>query len=259
FKAWFGGHGDCQTEGVDFCEIWSPVVQWSTVHAMMVLSTKSGFCSAQADIITAFVHANLNPNEHIFIHQSAEFQCGQDLVLSLNHSVYGFFQAPRYFFQHLKLDPCLFVGKAVISLCYVDNILFYAPEDKQIDDTIHLLKQDRMMTRKESSAEGFLGVDVKSLGTPSAPHLLLIQAGLTKCIVEALGLYSSFSSVAPTPAETSLLPKDSLGVQATRTFNYVAVVGMLLNLCGHTHPDIAFTVHPCASYTFCPTWHLSWP
>eukprot|EP00804_Cyclotella_cryptica_P021031 CCRYP_019782-RA/>CCRYP_019782-RA protein AED:0.38 eAED:0.38 QI:0/-1/0/1/-1/1/1/0/106 len=106
------------------------------------------------------------------------------------------------------------------------------------------------MIRKEGSAKGFLGVDVKSLGTPSAPRLLLTQTGLTKCVMEALGLCSSFSTVAATPAETSPLPKDSLGVPATGSFNYAAVVGMLLYLSGHTCPDIAFAVHQCTRYTF---------
>eukprot|EP00804_Cyclotella_cryptica_P022731 CCRYP_012515-RA/>CCRYP_012515-RA protein AED:0.49 eAED:0.49 QI:0/0/0/1/0/0/2/0/107 len=47
------------------------------------------------------------------------------------------------------------------------------------------------MIRKEGSAEGFLGVDVKSLGSASAPRLHLTQAGLAKRIVDALGLCST--------------------------------------------------------------------
>jgi hypothetical protein len=50
FKAHFCVRGDCQIEGVDFWETWAHVVQWSTVRTMMVLSTKLGLKSAQADI-----------------------------------------------------------------------------------------------------------------------------------------------------------------------------------------------------------------
>eukprot|EP00804_Cyclotella_cryptica_P013417 CCRYP_005165-RG/>CCRYP_005165-RG protein AED:0.32 eAED:0.32 QI:0/-1/0/1/-1/1/1/0/434 len=232
---------------------------------MMVLSTKLGLRTAQADVTAAFVHAELDPDEHIFVHQPPGFRRGNDLVLSLNRSVYGLCQAPRYFLQHLKrhmekhglqqssLDPCLFVGKSVIALCYVDDILFYARTDDAIDSLISKLKRDGLMIRKEGSAEGFLGVDVKSLGSASAPRLHLTQAGLAKRIVDALGLCSSFSTAISTPAEISPLPKDLSGVPASGTFNYAAVVGMLLYLCGHTRPDIAFAVHQCARYTFCPT------
>ena len=265
FKARFCVRGDMQTEGVDFFETWSPVVQWSTVRTVMVLSTKLGLRTAQADVTAAFVHAALDPDEHIFVHQPPGFRRGNDLVLSLNRSVYGLRQAPRYFFQHLKrhmekhglqqsnLDPCLFVRKSVIALCYVDDILFYARTNDEIDSLISKLKRDGLMIRKEGSAEGFLGVDVKSLDSTSAPRLHLTQAGLAKRIVDALGLCSSFSTAISTPAEISPLPKDLSGVPASGTFNYAAVVGMLLYLCGHTRPDIAFAVHQCARYTFCPT------
>ena len=53
----------------------------------------------------------------------------------------------------------------VIALCYVDDILFYASHAEDIDAIISLLKKDGIMIRKEGSAEGFLGVYVKSLGT----------------------------------------------------------------------------------------------
>jgi hypothetical protein len=120
FKARFCVRGDKQKAGIDFWETWSPVVQWSTVRTMMILSTKLGLCTAQADITAAFVHANLKPGEQIFVHQPPGFNRGGDMVLALNCSVYGLKQAPRYFWKHLtsKLegcglvqsdkDPCLF-------------------------------------------------------------------------------------------------------------------------------------------------------
>ena len=49
------------------------------------------------------------------------------------------------------------------------------------------------------------------------------------------------------------LPKDADGNPASGSFNYTAVVGMLLYLSGHSRPDIAFAVHQYARYTFKPT------
>jgi hypothetical protein len=262
FKARFCVRGDCQTEGVDFWETWSPVVQWSTVRTMMMLSTKLGLQSAQADITGAFVHAELMPGEQVFVQQPKGFSRGDDLVLSLNKTVYGLRQAPRYFFKHLKeriekcglrqsnKDPCLFIGSKVIAVVYVDDILFYARDDNDISAVIAQLKDDHgVAIRREGNAEGFLGVDIKPLNG----KLVLTQAGLTKRIVEALGLCSSYSTAIGTPAETSPLPKDVNGDPPSATFNYAAVVGMLLYLSGHSRPDIAFAVHQCARYTFNPT------
>jgi hypothetical protein len=90
-------------------------------------------------------------------------------------------------------------------------------------------------------------VDIKPLENQgSQRRLLLTQTGLTKRIVEALGLCSSNFTAIGTPVETSPLPKDANGEPAVGSFNYAAVVGMLLYLSGHTRPDIAFAVHQCA-------------
>ena len=87
----------------------------------------------------------------------------------------------------------------------------------------------------------------------TSPTITLTQEGLTKRIIESLGLCTSFSSRLDTPAETSALPKDVGGAPASGSFNYAAVVGMLLYLTGHSRPECAFAVHQCAHYTFCPT------
>ena len=102
--------------------------------------------------------------------------------------------------------------------------------------------------RKEGSAEGFLGVDVardNSLTT-------LTQVGLTKRIIEALGLDPDMSRRVSVPADPKALGRDLNGEPAHGNFNYASVVGMLLYLCGHSRPDLAFAVHQCARYSFEP-------
>ncbi|KAL7479878.1 hypothetical protein ACHAW6_005599 [Cyclotella cf. meneghiniana] len=89
FKAWFCVCGDPQTEDL-------------VSSTIRVLFIKLSLCSAQADVMAAFVHAELGPEEQVFVHWPTGFQCGQDSILSLNCFVYGLHQAPCYFFQHLK-------------------------------------------------------------------------------------------------------------------------------------------------------------
>ena len=61
----------------------------------------------------------------------------------------------------------------------------------------------------------------------------MTQTGLSKRVVEALGLCSKFSTAISSPAEASPLPKDVDGTPATENFNYTAIVGMMLYLSGH--------------------------
>jgi hypothetical protein len=203
----------------------------------------------------------------VYIHQPRGFKVdpkdGHEYVLKLKKALYGLRQAPRHFFNYLsehlekhgvkqsKCDPCLFIGKSVIVIVYVDDLLLYARDERQIDDLIAKLKEDKIWIRKEGSTEGFLGVDISP--TSSNGAFTLTQAGLTTRVIEALGLHAEWTGSKETPADVTALPKDQNGTPADPLVPYASVVGMLLYLSGHTRPDIAFAVHQCARYTFKPT------
>lgn len=259
-KARFCVRGDLQQAGRDFFETWSPLVQWSTVQLMLVLSTLWGMHSAQCDITAAFVHSDLKPNEHIYIHQPRGFvRGGSDYVLKLNKTLYGMRQSPKYFFDYLEghlrdyglrsssFDPCLFLSKDLIVLCYCDDILLYSKDKAEFDKFTSAMKSKGIRLRMEGSAEGFLGIDIKKEDN----QITLSQSGLAKRIVEALGLDSKLSSAVDTPAEASPLPQDKDGALAHGNFNYASVVGMCLYLT-RSRPDLSFAVHQCARYTFAP-------
>mmetsp|Transcript_13035 Transcript_13035/g.30840 ORF Transcript_13035/g.30840 Transcript_13035/m.30840 type:complete len:480 (-) Transcript_13035:352-1791(-) len=262
FKARFVVRGDCQTEGVDFFQTWAPVAQWTTVRTMMVLASKLQLKSAQCDITAAFVHATLPPEEEIYVAQPRGLQRGHNLVLRLNKSLYGLKQAPRHFFSYLgdrlqdygltpsEHDPCLFLSRDLIVVVYVDDLLVYSRHDSCIDDFVSKMKDAQVDIRREGSAEGFLGVDVSRVGTKTT----LTQRGLTERVIAALGLDPEMSNKVDTPALSgTALGRDVDGEPAHGNFNYASVVGMLLYLCGHSRPDIAFAVHQCARYSFAPT------
>jgi hypothetical protein len=267
FKARFCARGDRQKEGIDYFETWSPVVQWQTVRLMMVFSSILGLKSSQADITAAFVHATLPADEHVYIHQPRGFKVdmndGHEYVLKLKKSLYGLKQAPRHFFQYLtkhlqkhglrqsNCDPCLFISNDIIVIVYVDDLLLYARDDSTIDSLISKLKKDDIWIRKEESTEGYLGVDISDCSSDGS--FTLTQSGLTKRVIEALGLHADWTGSKETPADVTALPKDTNGTPADPLVQYSSVVGMLLYLSGHTRPDIAFAVHQCARYTFQPT------
>eukprot|EP00956_Cyclotella_meneghiniana_P026151 scaffold55881_cov77-Cyclotella_meneghiniana.AAC.1 len=228
FKAHFCARdGDRQVEGIDYFETWSPVAQWVTVRLMMILSVVLRLKTAQADITTAFVHAELPPEEQVFIHQPCGFKvhCDEgELYLSSN-------------LEELRLvksnfDPCLFIGTKVIVVVYVDDCLLYAKEDRHIEDLLVQLRERKVQINREGSAEGFLGVNVSY---SPADSVTLTQEGLTKRIITTLGLDSFYSRSTDTPAEVGPLPKDADGTPADPLYNYA--------------------IHQCARYTFKPTSH----
>ncbi len=96
-------------------------------------------------------------------------------------------------------------------------------------------------------AEGYIGVDIQWNGQQTTFN----QVGLTKQIIDAFDLNSTYSTAVATPAEKSALGRDIDGPPASGQMNYDTVMEMLLYL-WHSHPDISFATHQSAHYTFAP-------
>jgi hypothetical protein len=110
-----------------------------------------------------------------------------------------------------NLDPCLFVSKTLIMIIYLDDILIYGRSTDKIDNLIKCLKKDDIALNKEGMAEGYLGVDIQQDGD----IISLLQEGLTKWIITALGLDSKYSTPMNTPAEMAALGHDIDGKEAS--------------------------------------------
>ena len=103
------------------------------------------------------------------------------------------------------------------------------------------MKTEDVALHKEGTAEGYLGMDIQQDGDT----VTFTQVGLTKRIIDALGLDSKYTTAAATPADKAALGKDVDGPPASGQINYASVTGILLYL-GHSRPDIAFATHQCA-------------
>ncbi len=85
-----------------------------------------------------------------------------------------------------------------------------------------------MDLEQEDDASGFLGVTLECY--ESTGLMEMRQTGLTDYIIEALGLCDGMVKGKFTPSEARPLVKDKDGEEASGTFSYSSVVGMLLYL-----------------------------
>jgi hypothetical protein len=271
-KARFCARGDRQIEGVDYFDTFAPVVSWTTVRLMLILSAILDLHTRQADYTAAFVHAPIDRDPN-FDSLSPEQQARQGVyvdmprgfsqpgkVLRLNKSLYGLKQSPRNFFQHLKsklesiglhaatdIDSCLFISDKVICLCYVDDTLLFSPKQEWIDEVIEQLRKTDLSIEIEDDVAGFLGVQIKR--DDKAGTVTLTQTGLIDRIIEALNI----EGLPPkeTPAD-EVLTMDKDGDPPNGTFNYASVIGMMWYLYGHSRPDLGFALSQAARFSFAP-------
>jgi hypothetical protein len=244
--------GNQQILGVDVFGTYAPVASWTAVRLLLILTCVLGLATAQVDHTAAFAQAKIDYDVCVAIPRG-KLKPGK--VLKLQRSSHGLKQSPKNFFDHLKerlehcgfeqsnSDPCLFVKPNCICLAYVDDCLFFAPHQEDVDATLKRLRGADLDFNVESDVAGFLGVLLTELDDGK---IELTQTGLTDRIITRMGLEDA--NPKESPAEHGALPTDREGDPCNEGFNYPSVVGMLICLASNSRPDVAFAVHQCARF-----------
>jgi hypothetical protein len=264
-KARLVTRGDQQVEGVDYFDSFSPVVQWSTIRLLLVLSMMLNLKSVQVNYTLAFVQAPAENN--IFVEMPRMFDV-PGYVFELKRNLYGLCEAPRNFFQHLKkglndrglknskYDHCMFYSDMIIVVVYVDDCIFMAKDEEDINKLIEDLRKpensehEEYVLNKEEDYAGFLGIDIrKSKEVEEAIELLQIR--LIDRILKVLSLDGENTKLCWESAAVALLGKQEDSPGRKEHWSYTSVIGMMLYLSSNSRPDIAFAVHQCARFTHC--------
>ena len=139
-KAHLVAKGFLQIEGIDFNEIFSPVVRFETVRLMLVLSALEDWHITGLDVKSTFLYGKLD--EELYMEQPEGFkmQSQEHKVLQLKHTIYGLKQAALVWWKvldksmaalgctRLQSNSGLFIHKSrnsmVVVIVYVDDVLF---------------------------------------------------------------------------------------------------------------------------------------
>ena len=253
--------GDKQIEGVDFFETYAPVVQWTTIRLVLLLSLVFNWVTVQTDYSNAFAQATLEEDVYMELPKDFAVQDStEDYVLRLRKTLYGLRQAPLSWYDHLKghleqrgftqskYDPCLFFDatKQILCLVYIDDVIWVAPDEARILKVLDSLKDDLELT-VEGDVSAYLGIAFERLDDG---QIKLKQLGLIERVLKATGLQECNPD--KTPASQTPLGTDKDGAEFCEKWSYSSVVGMLLYLASNSRPEIAFAVHQCARFTHNP-------
>uniref|UniRef100_A0A2N9IPG8 Integrase catalytic domain-containing protein n=1 Tax=Fagus sylvatica TaxID=28930 RepID=A0A2N9IPG8_FAGSY len=106
YKARLVVKGFQQKEGVDYTDIFSPVVKLTTIRLVLGIVATENLHLEQLDVKTAFLHGDLE--EDIYMSQPQGFivQGKENLVCKLRKSLYGLKQAPRQWYK--KFDSFMY-------------------------------------------------------------------------------------------------------------------------------------------------------
>jgi hypothetical protein len=236
YKARWVLRGFTQCPGVDYDEIFSPVVKFATVRVVLSLALSRNWTIHQLDVKNAFLHGTLT--EIVYCSQPTGFvdAAHPDLVCRLNRSLYGLKQAPRAWYSrfatHLasigfveaKSDTSLFIYRrgedTAYLLLYVDNIVLTASTADLLQRTIIALKWDFAM-KDLGPLHHFLGITAER----RPQGLFLHQHQYAIDILERAGM--SDCKPCSTPVDTQAKLSEDDGPPVADVTSYRILTGAL--------------------------------
>ena len=260
--------GDLQEDISSRNDVYTPLVDWSTVRMLFGLAIHEGYVTKQVDFRLAFVQSPLPEPLYAELPAGGWKSSNPGKVMKFTRSIYGDRRSPQLWFKFLKagleargwkasaLDPCLYLRGDAIFTVYCDDGIFFAKTQKAIDEAVASLQvplTDPQTGKElpdghafdleyEDDLAGYLGVEIRRTDD-GAMHLT--QTHLTRRIIAALGLEDA--NPVATPA-TGPLHRMEDSPPRREAWNYRSVVGMMQYLCNNTVSEIAFAVNQVARY-----------
>jgi hypothetical protein len=261
-KARLVAKGFSQVEGIDYDEIFSPVVRFETVRMMIALAALKDWHISGLDVKTAFLYGDLD--EELYMEQPEGFKVpghkNKNKVMRLKKAIYGLKQAALAWWKALDAsmarigctrlvsDSGIFVnkGKTIVIIVYVDNVLFLGANKKDISSL-----KERFMQIWECRDLGDMQEFLRMCIVKSKGRILINQVDYLHKVLQHFKLINA--KTVPTPLLEGYQPlpnKDPPNPELRSQFQQL--IGSLLYIMIGTRPDIAYTVTKLSQFAANP-------
>lgn len=257
-KARLCAKGFLQKEGRDFTEVFSPVVRYDSLRALLAMSAKENLEIGQFDVRTAFLQGDIEETVYMEVPRGLQVS-NEDLICKLNKPLYGLKQASRSWnrkidtylrelgLQPSEADSCVYYGtirdeKVYIAL-YVDDGMIFTTTKATLNLLLFNLAKAFEITVGDATC--FVGMYLERDRCEST--ILIHQTPYIESVIQRFGMSQANPSGTPistypsvkSVSETKYCSDNVPYREAVGCLNFIAVV---------SRPDIAFAVSVVSRY-----------
>lgn len=250
YKARLVAQGFTQQYGIDYDEIFAPVVKNTTFRTQLSIAGKRKLILKHWDAKTAFLNGELK--EIIYMKQPPGFEDEKrkDWGCRLNETIYGLKQAAKVWYEKLKSvlnnlnfqvcdkDLCLFKtideGPTIYVVIHIDDMVVACQSLERIE-SLKAAIDEQFTIVDLSDLKMYLGIEVRR---DDAGDIYVNQRDIQK-IIERTKLTDAKGSMYPLDPGYQKLKAESKEIKITY---YQRVIGFLLYIAVNTRPDISAAV-----------------
>ena len=252
--------GFTQKHGVDFNEVFSPVVKYNSIRVLLAITTFNDLELDQMDVKTAFLHGSLE--EEILMDQLEGFveEGTEDMVCLMKRNLYELKQSPRqwylrfnkfmisYEFCRSQYDRCVYFktlpsGDGIYLLLYVDDMLIACKRREEIEK-LKLELRSAFEMKDLGTTTRILGMQI--VRDKNSRTLFLTQAVYVKRVLNRFEMINAKHVSIPLSAHCRLSkfqePEEDKDIEYMKTVPYSSAVGSIMYSMVCTRPDVAHGV-----------------
>ena len=259
-KARFVAKGYSQIWGIDFIEVFAPVISHIVVRVLLAWAGTNGYEIDHMDVETAFLNGDMDVI--VYIRQPKGFEDGNpNHVCRLNKSLYGTKQGARQWYKHLNEtmkqlnfkrcddEHCLFYrdddhGGRIFVMVYVDDIVIIA-QNKEIMQEVKGQFKSKYTMKDLGKLSYFIGMEIKY--DQENKKIMIHQQGYISKMLKEFQMYECKGTLLPMDNSNELVIIAEGEKEADGKL-YRKIIGGLLYLAIATRPDLAFYVSLLARF-----------
>ncbi|KAH9679593.1 hypothetical protein KPL71_026196 [Citrus sinensis] len=231
YKARLVVKGFTQKHGVNFNEVFSPVVKYSSIRVLLAITAFKDLELDQMDVKTAFLHGSLE--EEILMDQPEGFieEGTQDMVCLLKRSLSQY--DSRLYFKTLSS------GDGIYLLLYVDDMLITCKRREEIE-RLKMELNSAFEMKDLGTATRILGMQI--VKDRNSRTLFLTQAVYVKRVLSRFEMSGAKPVSVPLSAHFRLSklqePEEDQDLEYMKTVPYSSAVGSIMYSMVCTRPDV---------------------